>query len=205
MFRKIFTTVITVLVAVCFVNSAISQTSRPARTPTGFYYPINATFTNDANWLACGSSYYSNTRHIGADLIYGIGTPIYTIAPGKVLYKSGPKESSGWGIGNYALVIKHSSSTGDFLAVYGHIQTTLKLNDTVYWGQQIGTIGRYQETVGGRVIDRTPHLHFGIFPSVSGFPGSGWGRITDNGCSRPNNTNGFVAPISWIRNKTPKG
>jgi len=202
MYAKLSMILIAATVTLCVFTSAVSQQQMPARTPTGFYYPINAIFTNDTNWLACGSSYYTNTRHNGADLIYDIGTPVYTIAPGKVLYKSGPAEKSGWGIGNYALVIKHSSLTGDFLALYGHIQTMLNINDVVDGGQQMGTIGPYQETVNGQVIDRKPHLHFGIFPSTSNFPSSGWGRLTDAGCTRPNLTNGFVAPISYIRTKT---
>jgi murein DD-endopeptidase MepM/ murein hydrolase activator NlpD len=182
-----------------FTLAAVSP--HPPFTGRLWNYPVDAVIRNDANWLACGSNYYSNTRHIGSDLIYGIGTKVYTIGSGRVTYKSGPAESSGWGIGNYALVIKHSASTGDFYGLYGHIQTSLRVGDLVTWGRQIGTIGRYQETVNGQVIDRTPHLHFGIFPSTTGFPSSNWGRITDTGCRRSDRTNGFVAPITWINTK----
>lgn len=205
MSKKVAQTVSALCVALALVASVAGQQQRPARTPTGFYYPVNFTIHNDGNWLACGSSYYADTRHIGADLIYGKGTPVYTIAPGAVLYRSGPNQSSGWGVGNYALAIRHSAMSGDFIAVYGHIQTSLKAGDKVSWGQQIGTIGRYYEIINNRTVERTPHLHFGIFPSANGFPTSGWGRITDVKCRKPGITNGFVAPISWIQKQTPRG
>lgn len=187
-----------------FEITAIAQSNLP-KTPTGFHYPVNSIISNDANWLACGYNYDVDTRHNGADLIYGIGTPVYTIGPGTVVFKSGPAEKSGWGIGNYAIVIRHSAKSGDFFAVYGHIQTSLSVGDTVEWQQQIATIGPYRETDKntGLVKDKTPHLHFGIFPTTFGFPSNGWGRITDNGCVSPNATNGFVAPITFIRTKEP--
>jgi murein DD-endopeptidase MepM/ murein hydrolase activator NlpD len=183
---------------------AVGQ-QRTARTSTGFYYPLNSPIASDRNWLACGASYYANTRHIGSDLIFGVGTRVYAVAAGTVIYKSGPNQSSGWGIGNYALVIRHSAKTGDFLAVYGHIHTSLTAGSKVIADQEIGTVGRYYELDSkGKTVESTPHLHFGVFPSVANFPLSGWGRITDTGCKKPSLTNGFVAPISWITTKTPK-
>lgn len=179
---------------------------RPARTPTGFYYPTNIVINNDLNWLACGSSYKSNTRHIGSDIICPIGTAVFTVGPGTVIGKSGPAQTSGWGIGNYALAILHSTKSGSFVAVYGHIQTSLNLQNKVEWGQQIGTIGRYYEIDDKtkKVNEMKPHLHFGVRPG-SIIPASGWGRISDTSCKNANSTNGFVAPISWIKNNTPKG
>lgn len=185
---------------------AVKPTFGQKLTPTGFYYPINATFNHNHNWLACGSSYRTNVRHIGSDLIYKKGTSVYAVADGTIIHRSGPEQSSGWGIGNYALAIRHSSSSGDFVAVYGHIQTSLKVGNKVKAGDVIGTIGRYYEKDSReRVIEMTQHLHFGVFPLRPGasFPTSGWGRISDMACKKPSVTNGFVAPITWINTQKP--
>lgn len=192
-----------VVLMLSLVLGCYSQRAEPPKTPTGFHYPLNSSFGDDTNWLACGRSYFSGLRHNGSDLIFSVGTAVYSIGSGKVTRKSGPEERSGWGIGNYALVIRHSSKSGDFLAVYGHIQTPLREGDSVTAGQQIGTISVYKETVNNQIVSRTAHLHFGIFPSTRGFPLSGWGRVADSDCSRPNATNGFVAPISFIRTTSP--
>jgi PKD repeat protein len=196
-----------------------------AKTSTGFYYPVNVEITDDANWNACGATYYTDTRHIGADLFYdsaphnndnNIGKPVYAISKGTVFRKSGPSECSGWGIDNYALAIQHSSTTGDFIAVYGHIRTNLNVGDQVSAGEQVGTIGDYQEhtsykrdkenkcQVSGDIVTRSAHLHFGVFPSTNKFPSSEWGRIKDNGCKHPDSTNGFVNPLEWIRVQVAK-
>lgn len=181
-----------------------SPNSIPPTTPTGFYFPLNLTYGDDTNWLTCGIWYYPGLRHNGSDLVARETTPVYAIAPGKLVSKSGPEEKSGWGIGNYALVIRHSSTNGNFLAIYGHIKTNLKIGDEVVSRQVIGTIGRYQEHDSrGKLIERVSHLHFGIFPSGYGFPSSGWGRVRDPNCTEPNNTNGFVAPISFISTRSP--
>src|SRR5947207_1876553 len=111
MLKRIATLLLICAFLLISASSSLTQTPRPPLTPTGFYYPVSAKITDDRNWLACGSSYYKDTRHIGADILNPAGTGVYAIAKGKVLYRSGPDESSGWGIGNYALAVLHSSKT----------------------------------------------------------------------------------------------
>lgn len=163
-------------------------------TGTGFYYPVDGSISGNANWSYCGSSYYTNVRHIGADLIRPIGTNVYAVTAGTVIARSGPAASSGWGSGLYALAVRHESSAGSFVAVYGHINTSLGINSVVSAGQIIGTVGDYDVS--------SDHLHFGIRPGTT-IPSSGWGRISDAGCTNASATNGFVAPLSYIRNNTP--
>jgi hypothetical protein len=193
-------------------------------TPSGFFYPINLAISGDANWSACGPDYFTDLRHIGADLFYdsephndsnNIGRPVIAISRGTVIAKSGPSECSGWGIDNFALAIRHSSTTGDFIAVYGHIRTSLNIGDGVDPGEQIGILGAYQEhasfgkdksnvcKTSGSLLTRKAHLHFGVFPSTNKFPSTSWGRVKDSNCSHPDSTNGFVNPLDWIRVKVP--
>jgi hypothetical protein len=195
-----------------------------SKTPTGFYYPINVVISGDANWSACGPDYFTDLRHIGADMFYdsaphddanNIGRPVVAIAKGTVIARSGPTECSGWGIDNFALAIRHSSTAGDFIAVYGHIRTSLNVGSVVGPGDQIGTIGPYQEhssygkdkantcKFSGSLLTRKAHLHFGVFPSTDKFPSTNWGRVKDPNCSHADATNGFVNSLEWIRLKVP--
>ena len=164
----------------------------------GFYYPIDGT-SGDANWLACGSSYSANVRHLGTDISASETTPVFAVGDGTVVSISGPNVSSGWGSGNYAVAIRHESTAGTFIAIYGHIRNLTVSensdNNTVTPGQQLGTIGPYYNG---------SHLHFGIRPGSS-VPSTNWGRISDSGCNSPNNTNGFVAPITYIEANSPLG
>jgi hypothetical protein len=202
-----------------------SVSSLPVPTATGFFYPLGLEITGDANWNACGADYFESTRHIGADLFYdsaihnndnNIGKPVYAISKGTLVVKSGPSECSGWGIGNFALAIQHSSTTGDFIAVYGHIHTDLNVGDQVSAGDRIGMIAPYEEhesygrdtakvcKFSGNIITRKAHVHFGVFPSTDKFRSkSGWGRIQDTKCMHPDSTDGFVNPLDWIRTKIP--
>jgi hypothetical protein len=171
-----------------------------ARTHTGWYFPLQYPRVTsyggaqwpDGNFGFWGSSqYYAGLRHIGTDMLVSAGTSVMTIGPGTVIARS----TSGWGTGNVALAIRHTSTSGDFVAVYGHIRSNLQVGSQIQWGQVIGTIGAYPE--GG------DHLHFGIRPG-STISGS-WGRISDPDGSHPGETNGFVPPISWINTETPVG
>jgi murein DD-endopeptidase MepM/ murein hydrolase activator NlpD len=173
----------------------------PAKTPTGWYYPLASltpnNTTTDRNFGACGDDdYFPGVRHTGADIITGeIGTPVYATGPGKVLSVS-PK---GWGDGkdgNVALLVKHSSDHGDFIAIYGHIRTTLKAGDPVFAGKVIGTVGPWPTGI---------HLHFGIHPGVTIADPEHLGRVSDPNCSNPGYTNGFVRPLAWINTSKPAG
>jgi hypothetical protein len=129
---------------------------------------------------------------------------VFAVGGGTVIARSGPAQSSGWGKGLYALAIQHQSAAGAFVAIYGHIVTSLAAGSSVTAGQQVGTIGNYYEVRSdGSIWDGADHLHFGVRPgtTISG----PWGRISDAGCTSPGNVNGFVAPVSYLLTNTPPG
>jgi murein DD-endopeptidase MepM/ murein hydrolase activator NlpD len=128
--------------------------------------------------------------HIGFDIKANETSPVYAIADGEVYRRS----TSGWGTDNVGLLIKHKLADGtDFLALYGHIRSSLNVGDKVQGGIQFATIGPYS----------SPHLHFGIHPAVSAplsGNGYGFGRMSN---SRWPDTNGFTDPINWIQSSFP--
>ncbi|MBI4414809.1 MAG: M23 family metallopeptidase [Candidatus Kerfeldbacteria bacterium] len=171
------------------------------RTSTGFYYPVGWTVSGNGNWYTCGADYYPNKRHLGTDIMCGVGTPIYAVAAGTIVKRGDGADS--WGTGNCALVIEHTfrdpagricpMCPAHFCAVYGHIRSSLRVGQTVSAGQYLGTVGPYS---GGN------HLHFGVWPGpTSQFPSSGWGIASDPGCAGVG-TN-FRAPITFITTKYP--
>ena len=171
------------------------------KTSTGFYWPIGEGNFNEAcgSWLerdsAHGGCYFSGLYHIGTDMMtYEIdpnkeSSHVYAVSSGKVFYKH-CKDSS-WGPGNCALFIEHKTVNGIvFTGLYGHIRTSLKVNDEVYSGQPIGTTGPWSGGV---------HLHFAIRYGKSIYP-SPWGRLPN---SEWPNTNGFVDPIHFLNTHYP--
>ncbi len=149
---------------------------------------------SDRLWLACGDVYEPDKRHLGADLPVSAGKEVYPVAEGEVFKVS----RTGWGAGNAAVVVTHTVGGVSFLAVYGHIETDLVEEQTVEPDRPVGRIGRYFDENGARA----DHLHLGIHPGccpvIDGIQ-DGWGRKTDVGCVAPNNTNGFVAPVQFLR------
>ena len=154
-----------------------------------------------AGWLAGGPGmppYQEGYYHLGQDMEADEGDNIYAIADGEIVYVS----VSGWGAGNFGLLIKHKLNTGeDFLALYGHVRPNSEdLQPAVSGpvdppvpvaaGEAFATIGPY-----GSI----PHLHFGIRPGGE-VPPSPWGRM---GLDQWSDTNGFVDPLDWITTRTP--
>ena len=171
------------------VSSSVLQTS------TGFYWP---TGTNNLGstcgiWLgrdaANGGCYFDGEYHIGRDILAAEGSPVYPISDGVVTNIS----TNGWGTGNVAIVIRHTLSDGSqFLALYGHIRTSVNVGNTVTGGVAFATIGPWSFGT---------HVHFGIHPGLS-MPSTNWGAMPN---SLWPDTNGFVDPINWITTKSPSG
>jgi hypothetical protein len=162
---------------------------------TGFLFPVNWTVSSDLNFAYCGASglraYYKDTTHTGSDIPAAVGTTVYAIADGTRAY---PPSTAGWGTGNYAVTILHRAWGVDFIAVYGHIRP-ISLSKTSYKaGEPIGVVGPYPTG---------SHLHFGVHPGTT-LPASGWGRISTPGCPTLAKPNGFVPPISFIKNNSPR-
>lgn len=143
---------LTVLVVLSLATYSQSSWAQP-QTPTGFYYPTGTSnLSTYAGWLArgskdksCngGSDYLTDKYHLGKDIATTVGAPVYAISDGSIVYKSfNINNISGWGSGNIALVVKHKLSNGiEFLALYGHIRSSLKVGDAVTAGRPFATIG----------------------------------------------------------------
>lgn len=161
------------------------------QTATGFYYPTGTSNIGSySGWLLAYPEYpYYNKYHIGADIDADAPDPVYAIADGEVIgISSGP--TSGWGDGNVGLFIKHQLADGSwFVALYGHVRTTLSVTNQVSGGDQIATIGPLS----------TEHLHFGIHPGAS-MPSDPYGMLPLPVTSP---YNGWVDPINWITTYGP--
>lgn len=166
------------------------------KTSTGFYWPTGTSNIGDySGWLSDGCSwsrnysYYENEFHIGKDIAANVGSPVYAIADGQVLYKS----LNGWGLNNTALLIVHSLNDGSsFTAVYGHIRSDLKQGDRVEGGTPFATVGPWPDG---------SHLHFGIRPGTS--LKDPYGRMPCPTQGPVINYNDFVDPIEWITTRSP--
>ena len=86
--------------------------------------------------------------HDGIDFVNKVGTPIHSVADGKIIYK-------GWirGYGN-AVEIRHKYG---YMTLYGHLRGFAKIHSGEYvkQGQVIGYLGNTGLSTG-------PHLHFGV-------------------------------------------
>ena len=86
--------------------------------------------------------------HDGIDFVNKVGTPIHSVADGKVIYK-------GW-IRGYGNVVKIKHRNG-YMTLYGHLKGFghIRLGEWIKQGKVIGYLGNTGLSTG-------PHLHFGV-------------------------------------------
>jgi hypothetical protein len=144
-----------------------------------------------ASWLASGcngnTAYTSGLYHIGRDYLNPVGTEVKAIADGTVSLVA----SFGDGLAT-AVFVKHQSADGaKFLALYGHVNTSVQAGNVVHKGDVIATVAD--------IVGSDSHLHFGLYPSWDGLPSSGWGRMACTGTGDGiGGTNGFVDPVAYL-------
>lgn len=115
--------------------------------------------------------------HDGLDIASGVGTPIYSVAEGKVIKKTASVGPSCWGFGcnagyGNAVWIQYNLPSGQTTTgVYMHMNTTaiVEVGDSVKRGQQIGVVGNTGNSYGS-------HLHFSLMQG-------GAGSSATNGCN----------------------
>jgi len=86
--------------------------------------------------------------HDGIDFVNRIGTPIHSVADGKVIFKG---RLGGYG---YAVKIKHRNG---YITLYGHLHNFahIRVGQWIKQGKVIGYLGNSGLSTG-------PHLHFGV-------------------------------------------
>ena len=85
--------------------------------------------------------------HNGVDLKASVGTPVFTVDDGDIIFDDDVADSDGMGV-----IIKHSWGQ----SLYWHLSKIIvKIGDHVTKGQQIGESGATGFVTG-------PHLHFGM-------------------------------------------
>ncbi len=96
-----------------------------------------------------GISQYYRAGHPALDLRAPLGSPIYAMEEGRVTQVSYLKV----GYGHHVIIEHPSTGLATLYAHMGHI--SVNVNDTVYAGKEIGTIGLTGFSTG-------PHLHFEV-------------------------------------------
>ncbi len=92
--------------------------------------------------------------HYGTDMAAPLGTPIYTVADGEVIYAGGGKE----GRSGQLVIIHHVIDGKDVWTWYGHMYSNgvhVSAGQRVEAGQMIASIGNNGFSTG-------PHLHFEV-------------------------------------------
>ena len=113
---------------------------------TGFQFPLNSTLTSPFGAFRTFNDSY-NTRHTGWDFQAAMGTPIMSIAAGKVVF-SAPMQI----YGNHVIV---DHGYGVF-STYSHFSIVhVTQGEMVTKGQIIGEVGDTGRTTG-------PHFHWEV-------------------------------------------
>lgn len=117
--------------------------------------------------------------HAGQDWGAPLGTPMYAIADGKVLYAGASgTPTSGFG---QSIWITHEINGKTWTSQYGHMPSAtkyVKTGDTVKVGQQIAVVGNQGSSTG-------PHLHFQIHDGAR-------------------KTGGTTDPVAWLKDRGAK-
>jgi len=114
-----------------------------------FFYPLNhIKVTSKFTYKRWHPILHRYRPHLGIDYRAKIGTPIYSVASGKVIY-------AGW-IRGYGKVVKISHG-GGIVSLYAHLSKILVKN-----GQKIGN-RKIIAKAGNTGRSTGPHLHLGIY------------------------------------------
>ena len=118
------------------------------------------------------SSHFDSTEekrdiHIGVDLWYAAGTPVFSPIDGKV-HSMALNE----GLGNYGptIILEHSIDDFKFYTLYGHLDLAsldhVQVSQQISKGEVIGWLG--DKSVNG---DYPPHLHFQVIKDIGNYKG----------------------------------
>jgi len=118
----------------------------------GWYLPAAT------GWLTCSIGCYYD--HIGNDFGMRVGTPVYAIANGTVVYTQRSTATTGYGT---MITIAHDIGGVPHISIYGHLSSLgVRAGDIVRGGQQIARSGNTGASDG-------PHLHLEIIRNTNVF------------------------------------
>ena len=142
-----------------------------------FQFPLdnNAIFTSARPFSTNFADYGRTTRgseyHAAEDILDPAGTPVYTMADGRVSF-SGPMGGYGW-----LVIIDHLQA--NLYSLYGHLSPSRWQIETgeVKKGELIGYLGDPDENGGSAKYPLRTHLHFGVRTGQrADYPGMGQWR-----------------------------
>lgn len=122
-------------------SAPVITTRTPKPNHLGFSRPISTRYTI-TQWFKPKK----NRKHKGIDIAGKKGSPIFTVAPGRIVYQG--RKFSGYG---KMIIIKHDKGIS---TLYSHLNKIfITAGQHVKRGQLIGTMGRTGRATG-------VHLHF---------------------------------------------
>ena len=154
-----------------------------------------------SSWSSCYSKYMSQLQHAGEDWFRSVGTPVYAVANGRVIYTH-PQASYPGNV----IIIEHTLGNGwtnpwggnTIYSVYAHVNAEITQWSDVTKGERIATVMDYPSS--------GDHVHFEmrrygdmssilVCPSsgTSSWPGPGY---TDAGIHP--DTYGYTNPSAWV-------
>lgn len=156
-----FKSLITMIVLLFSVNaySACDSGSRynldrTVFSSNGWHQPIAGTLTTSSTYDYDSDIYTCNFkfRHGAYDIVADEGDTVYAIDNGEVLHIVSSNHAT---LNTSRIYIKHHSSSGDFIALYGHVgaNADIQVGSKVEKGEEIGEI---------KVFGSPTHIHFGI-------------------------------------------
>jgi murein DD-endopeptidase MepM/ murein hydrolase activator NlpD len=125
----------------------------------GWYLPAAT------GWLTCTIGCYYD--HIGNDFGMRVGTPVYAIADGTVIYTQRSTATTGYGT---MITIAHNINGVPHISIYGHLSALgVRVGMVVRGGERIGSSGNTGASTG-------PHLHVEIVHSTNVFANKSFRR-----------------------------
>ena len=135
--------------------NGLDLSSMPAAKKGLLAYPVGSVRITQNYGKTTFTRWY--TFHNGIDFGGPTGTPIFSVADGKVIADG---DSGNYAYGKW-IAIEHEKGGKKLVTLYGHLsKKRVKKGDSVAQGQKIGDMGSTGYSTG-------PHLHFSVFSASS--------------------------------------
>lgn len=131
-----------------FVPELPSEPVQYEALPSGIPLTANTEITSRFGYRGNPFGGFSSEFHNGLDLAAGMGTPVYSTAPGWI-------EETGWNrIFGLMILIDHNNG---YRTLYGHLsELNVEVGQEIAYGGFIGRVGSTGRSTG-------PHLHYSVF------------------------------------------